>query len=114
MPKRSKIDVFYNSYFNFINMKRPILLIASTFLFSTTLVLYPIISTEKTVVQAQEASLNSAEAYYNRGFSYAEQGKYELAIADFNQAIKIGNQSDLISNCSRDKNLCIFLTLLLN
>ncbi|MBW4535469.1 MAG: tetratricopeptide repeat protein [Pleurocapsa minor HA4230-MV1] len=70
-------------------MKLLVSFIASTFLFSATLGLYPIISTEKTTVQAQEANLNSAEAYYNRGFSYAEQGKYELAIADFNQAIKI-------------------------
>jgi tetratricopeptide (TPR) repeat protein len=72
-------------------MKRPILLIGSIFLFSTTLVLYPILSTEKTIVQAQEANLNSAQAYLERGISYAEQGKYELAIADYNRAIEINS-----------------------
>jgi tetratricopeptide (TPR) repeat protein len=70
-------------------MKLPILLITSTLLFSATLVTSPIIPAEKMAVQAQEANLNSVQAYLERGIVYSEQGKHELAIADFNQALKI-------------------------
>jgi tetratricopeptide (TPR) repeat protein len=30
-----------------------------------------------------------AEAYYNRGFSYAEKGEYNKAIADYTEAIQL-------------------------
>jgi tetratricopeptide (TPR) repeat protein len=69
-------------------MKYSKLLIALTCLFSATLVSCPFISADKTIVQAQEANLNSAQAYIDRGISYAKQGKYELARADYSQAIE--------------------------
>ena len=55
-------------------MKRPISLIATASLFFAA-VSCPIISAEKTTVQAQEANLDSAKAYYNRGLSYAEKAE---------------------------------------
>ena len=62
-------------------MKRPISLIATTFLLFAA-ISCPLISAEKTMVQAQNENLDSAKAYYDRGLSYYEQGKLELAIAD--------------------------------
>jgi tetratricopeptide (TPR) repeat protein len=91
--------IYFIILFKFGNMKLVVSFIASTLLFSTTFVLYPIISVEKTIVQAQEANLNSAQAYLERGISYAKQGKHELAIADFNQALKINpNSADVYYN----------------
>ncbi|MGL6338429.1 MAG: tetratricopeptide repeat protein, partial [Waterburya sp.] len=68
-------------------MKIPKLLIALTFLSAATLVSCPIISAEKTIVQAQEVNLNTVQAYIFRGLSYYDQGKYELAITEFSRAI---------------------------
>jgi Tfp pilus assembly protein PilF len=70
-------------------MKYPRSLIALTFLIPATLISCPIISADKTIVQAQEANLNSAQAYLERGHDWHKQAKYKLAIADFSQAIKI-------------------------
>jgi tetratricopeptide (TPR) repeat protein len=70
-------------------MKHPISLTALTFLFSATLVSSPIISADKTIVQAQEAKLGSAQAYIDRGHDYHKLALEQLAIADYSQAIKI-------------------------
>jgi|GEM_PF-6871181 len=69
-------------------MKCPLSLLATAFL-SFTAVSCPIILAEKTTVYAQETKLDSTKAYLKRGLSYAKQGKHELAIADFNQAVRI-------------------------
>ncbi|MDR1074069.1 MAG: tetratricopeptide repeat protein, partial [Treponema sp.] len=30
-----------------------------------------------------------ADAYYNRGYAYVEKGDYDIAIADYNQALRL-------------------------
>jgi tetratricopeptide (TPR) repeat protein len=39
--------------------------------------------------QAIHLNPDDARAYYNRGFSYAEQGELEKAIADFTEVIRL-------------------------
>ena len=81
-------------------MKQPISLIATTFLFFAA-ISCPIISTEKTMVQAQAEKLYSVDDYVERGISYAEQGNYELARTDLKKAKQISLVQGDTANAER-------------
>lgn len=63
-----------------ISKHAAVIFISVTALFS----LYSCASTS-----SKQESLNDAEAYYNRGVDYYQNGEYDQAIADFSEAIRL-------------------------
>jgi tetratricopeptide (TPR) repeat protein len=41
-----------------------------------------------------QAPLPDADAYYNRGYSYAEKGEFDQAIADYTEAVMLNPVDD--------------------
>lgn len=85
-------------------MKRIILFVVFTLIIlSSTTFADENQSTDKTIevqTKAIELNPNDAEAYYNRGCSYALKMQYDLAIADFSKAIELNPRN---SNFYLDK-----------
>lgn len=48
---------------------------------------------DRTLAQFQKSQPESAEDYFNRGIIYFEQGKYDLALANYDQAIEINSKN---------------------